>query len=379
MDKTILYLAAAAILAGIIIAGIQLEPTGFFGFRNTEEIKIVGLLPMTGNGATYGESMNKGAELAVEEINSLNITNGKRVNYTIEDSRGDPTTAVTALKSIDSNVSGVIIGISGVILSSAPIANDKKILLVNLGAKSPLITDAGDYVFSVIPNSNYDEKIFAKYVIENLGIKKAAILQINNDFGNGTTNAFSNYFSQNGGEVVSIEKYETDATDFKTQLLKIKQENPQGIFFVGYKELSNAFIQAKELGVEGTWLGPEAITPTDFILASKGACEGLIAHTTDYSTKSTRQETQKFVEAFKAKYGTEPDLYAANAYDAIMLIAKGAKEVGTKSEEIKDWMYTVKEYRGASGVISFDANGDVIEPIKIVQVKNGNIVPVENN
>ena len=65
---------------------------------------------------------------------------------------------------------------------------------MNLGAKSPLITNAGDYTFSVIPNSNFDQKEFAKYIKEELKINTITILQINSDYGSGTGNAFTNYF-----------------------------------------------------------------------------------------------------------------------------------------------------------------------------------------
>ncbi len=337
-----------------------------------KNIEIGALLPLSGNAAIYGQSMESGIELAVEEINKNRGINGKGLKITYEDSKGDPKTAVTTL-SLMENIPVVITAISGVVLSTAPLANEKEIILLNVGAKSPLISEAGDYVFSNIPNSNYDEKLFVKFVKENLNINKIAIIHINNDYGVGTSKAFNKYFTESGGDILISETYETDATDFKTQLTKIKAKDPEAIFLVGLKEQGLVLKQAKELGINKRWLAPEGFAQPEIIKIAGGAAENVIFHTPNFDLRSQSEPTKSFVEDYKSRYSKDPDIYAANSYDATMLLATAIKEVGPNSQKIKDWLYNINNFQGVSGIIKFDFNGDVIKPILIKTIKNQQI------
>lgn len=361
--------AGGIVLLTIVIAGTLIlnnSPTGLFALNPAgEETEISGLLTMSGSMAIYGETMKNGMELAIEEVN----LEGKiKLKGTYYDTKADPKEAITILNSINScctTAAG-----SGPILAEGPVADQKKILVMNLGAKTPAISTAGDYVFSVIPNSTYDEKIFAEYVKNELKLTKIAILEINNDYGIGTVKAFSENYIALGGEILTTEKYEAEATDFKTQLTKIKETNPEGLFIVGYKELGIAMKQIKELGISAQLIAPDAISSAGILELAGESANGLIYNMPEYDPSTTKEPTKSFVEAYTKKYNKAPDLYAANAYDTVMLYAKAIREVGNNSEKIKNWLYNTKGYQGVSGEITFDSNGDVKKPVTIMQVQN---------
>lgn len=354
----------------ILIAIIGLT---FKVLRTTDKsIEMGALIPLSGNAAIYGQSMQSGIDLALEEINRKGI-NGKELKIIYEDSKGDPKTAVTEISFLIGGMPAIITAISGVVLSTAPLANEKKIILMNVGAKSPLISEAGDYIFSNIPNSNYDEKLFAKFVKENLNINRIAIIHLNNDYGLGTSKAFDKYFTELGGNIVITESYETDAIDFKTQLTKLKSKNPEAIFLVGLKEQGLVLKQAKELDINTQWLAPEGFAQPEIIKLAGEAAENTIFHTPNFDPKSQLEPTKSFVETYKTKFNKDPDIYAANSYDATMLLAEAIKEVGPDGEKVKDWLY-ITNFQGVSGIIKFDTNGDVIKPVIIKTIKQGQII-----
>jgi len=359
------------VIGGILLTGNN--PTGLFTANSTNgEIQIDGLLPMTGSMAGYGETMKNGMELAIEQINN----EGKiKLKGNYQDTKADPKEALTALNN-SSSCCTTAAG-SGAILAEGPVADQKKILVMNLGAKSPAITKAGDYVFSVIPNSSYDEIYFAQYTKYTLKINKVAILEINNDYGAGTASAFIENFKSLGGEIVTIEKYETDATDFKTQLIKIKEKNPEGLFIIGYKELGVAMKQIKELDIKAQLLASDAISGGGALEVAGESANGLIYHTPIYDPTTTSEPTKSFVSAYTAKFGKAPDLYAANGYDTIMLYAKAIEQVGNNAEKIKQILYNTQNYQGVSGIITFDENGDVKKPSAIMKVENQKAVRIE--
>ncbi|GAH57262.1 unnamed protein product, partial [marine sediment metagenome] len=96
------------------------------------------------------------------------------------------------------------------------------------------------------------------------------------------------------------------------------------------------------------------------------AANGVIITTVAYNPKSAQENIQKFINNYKTEYGIAPNSYAAHGYDALMILAKSIMEVGYNSERIRDYLYNVKDYDGVAGNTTFDENGDVIKPPRIM-------------
>jgi branched-chain amino acid transport system substrate-binding protein len=335
--------------------------------QQNEKIKIGLILPLTGDAAAWGIPPKNGAELAVEEINENGGLNGKKIELVIEDDVCDPTKGVAAINkiiSVDKPVAIVGAVCSSATLAIAPIAEKNKTVLISPASTNPKITDAGDYIFRVIPSDELRGKVFAEYIY-NLGLRNAAIIYINNDGGKGNEQTFTKYFTQLGGEILTSQAYATDAKEVKNQILKIKEVKPE--FILAISQIQDAVIvlkNAKELNVQiPFYFQTEALEDPKVAELAGDAIKGCTYIT---FAKEESAEISDFAEKYKAKYGKEPELFSAEAYDAIKLICFALKAGNT---DIKNYLYNIKSYSGASGILSFDKNGDINKPLDIIIIK----------
>jgi len=134
--------------------------------------------------------------------------------------------------------------------------------------------------------------------------------------------------------------------------------------------------QAKELGIETQMVAPAGTIGPELIEIAGTAADGLI-YNTEFDLNSEREVVQNFRIKYKEKYGEDPEIFAALGYDSTMIISDMLKICGPDATCIKDELYKVKDYDGASGVISFDENGDVIKPLIYMTIKDGEHVKYE--
>lgn len=350
--------------------------------KDEREIKIGAILPLTGDAAQWGIPPMKGAQLAVDEINSRGGINGRKIILKIEDDRCDPKEGVSAFKklTVDKEVK-IILGAvcSSVTLAVAPIAENNKILLISPASTNPTITDAGDYVFRVIPSDDLRGKIFAEYLYNDAKVKNIAILYINNDGGVGSRNSFFKYFTGLGGKIVVDESYEQGTKDVRSQLSKIKNPDVDAVLVISYpNDTILALKQMKELKLQKPlYFLTEAVEDPNVLRESGNTSEGIVYI---LPAEAEGNEVSEFKRLYRAKYDIEPELFAAEAYDIIKLIANAisfqeADFISTG--KLKDYLYNVKNYQGASGIITFDQNGDVLKPMAIKRIINGQPVVLE--
>lgn len=328
---------------------------------------------MTGTASVYGECQYNGAILAIEEVNK-NPLNKNKFEIILQDTKGDTKEGLNAYSNIKNKVDSLITSISGIVLSIGPVADRDKIVVMNVGAKNPKISQAGDYVFSTVQNSDLDERVFAKFVKNNMNISKVALISVNNDYGLGTSKAFSESFTEAGGQIVSNEKYETNTTDFRTILTRIKALKPDGIFLVGYKEQGLLLKQSKNLGLNTQWLAPEPFASPDVIELAGSAADGVVYHVPNLDPINGSELTKNFFINYKNRFGKEADFCSANSYDATRLLIMAIKNTENNGESIKKWLYQAKNWDSTTGVSSFDVNGDVSKDLTIMTVKNGKFV-----
>jgi branched-chain amino acid transport system substrate-binding protein len=367
------------LLGVIVVVAIGAAVFGLTSNKDAsgETIKIGALLPMTGTAAIYGECQYNGALLAVEEINKTGGINGKKVELVLQDTKADVKEAVTAYSNVKGQVQTVITAISGIVLSIGPQADKDQVVIMNIGAKSPKISQAGDYVFSTVQNSDSDEKVFAKFVKNNLGFSNVALISVNNDYGLGTSKAFSDSFIAEGGKIIANEKYEASATDFRTILTKIKASKPEGVFIVGYKEQGLLLKQATDLGLKTQWLAPEPFASPDIIALAGSSADGVIYHMPNLDPKTNEEPAKSYFVNYKKRFNKEADFCSANSYDGVKLFIKAISKVGNDGEKIKNWLYSAKDWESTTGKSTFDSNGDVTKNLTMMTVKDGQFVRFE--
>lgn len=342
--------------------------------KTPNEIKIGAILPLSGSGAKYGEEAKNGINLALEEINAKGGLNQTEVKIVYEDDQGTSSGAINAfnkLKTVDKVP--VVIGpmYSSTVLAVAPVAEKTKVVLFTPSGSSPDITEAGDYVFRNWPSDVFEGGRMAKFAYEELGVRRASILTVNVDYGTGLTGVFKKNFTELGGQVVVTEKYDQGATDFRTQLSKIKAVMPDVLYLPGYyTEIALILKQAKELGFDTQFLSCVGFDNPKALELAGDAAEEVIFARPAYDPESQEKVVSDFVKSFEAKHNMIPGTYAAHAYDALRIVAMAIQRGGYKAHEIKEALYGIKDFEGVTGKTTIDENGDVVKPIQIMRVNN---------
>ncbi len=348
--------------------------------KKTDTISIGVILPLTGEAAFYGQSIKNGLDISAEQINSDGGLHGSKLSLIYEDSRALPAEGVGAFQKLTST-SGVkaIVGdaVSSVTLAFAPLAEKKQIVVISPLSSAPAISQAGDYIFRNVPSDLVNGTTAADYLIGDRGFSKVGILYINNDFGIGLRDAFSQRINQLGAEVVSAESYEPESADFRSQLTKISAADPTAVFLVGYAKLAQALIQAKEMGLDMMFIGTGLMEDPNFVKTAGGAAEGVLFTQLGYDPSTSDTVVTQFVEAYANKYHDQPNIMAAYGYDALLVLAYAMSRSNMTPEDIKAQMYVVNSYHGVTGKISFDRNGDVMQPMGIRMIKDGKFVWVK--
>jgi branched-chain amino acid transport system substrate-binding protein len=347
--------------------------------KGEDVIKIGTIGPLTGNLATYGISTKNGVEIAVDEFNKAGGINGKQIKLISEDTRGDQAEAANAAtKLIQQDKVTAIVGgvISSETMTAGPIANDAKVVMISSSSTATGIPDIGDYIFRNCLSDDVQATQLAEYAVKDLGLKKFAIIYTNNDYGLSLKNAFEKKAGELA-QVVDIETYNDGESDFRAQLTKIKGFQPDALYIAGYyTEAAKIAQQAQDQGLKVQILGADGFYSPKLIELGGKAVEGAI-FTAGFFTDDPSESVQNFVKAYKEKFNSEPDMFAAQAYDAAKILLTAIKNAGGQGgEALQAEMAKTKDFPGITGNTSFAANGDAVKDIIILKVENGKFAKV---
>jgi len=342
----------------------------------TQEVSIGAIQALTGESSPHGLRVKQGIDLAVEDINLAGGINGKPLRIIYEDSAcNQPKGVSAALKLIGEGIP-VIIGptCSSVSMAVAPLAEEARVIMITPVSSVPALKDAGDYIFrNRVPGGPHGI-LMAEFAINELGAKTAGVIYINLDNGVGYKDAFVERFEALGGDVRVVEAYEKGTLDFRAHLAKIKNANPDVLFLAGQAH-ENAVKQAAELEVESQIIGPITIQSAELIDIAGEAAEGIFYSYSAFDPESSQPIVAEYQRKYAARYGKKSEAFAANAYDATMLIANGLRQCGKNTDCIRDYLYSVEKYPGVGGITTFDAFGEVTKPLIIKTIKDGEFVP----
>ncbi|MBN2131468.1 MAG: ABC transporter substrate-binding protein [Sedimentisphaerales bacterium] len=366
----------------IIVLAIAITVACITGCRDKEEasVKMGAILPLTGEGASYGERAKRGIELAVEELNAAGGLLGKPVSIDFQDDRNDKKEAVSIMtKFATIDKVPVVFGSAGssVSLAIAPLANRYKVVLISpISSSSQLSTEGGPYFFRTCPADDLQAEVLANWVI-NSGAKQVAIVYTNNSWGKPLAEGFQSKFEAPGGKVLSSDGVAEGSTDFRTIITKLKGlTGLDAVVSPTYPKEGAAFVrQARELGLNVPLFGGDNWGSPEFLTIAGEAAEGVF-YTAPSDSKSP--EYAAFAERYKAKYDEEPDVFGAYSYDAANAIFKAITAAGnTDAQRIRDALLNVS-FVGASGDIAFRPNGDLkSEAFARKTIRNGQAVDIE--
>lgn len=374
----------ATTMVGIIGLGIILIillASGLVIFNtntNKSDIVIGAVLPLTGGASFWGESAQKGIQLAVQDVNKDGGIKGRNIKVIFEDSACDPSKSVSAFKKLTEfdEVDAVIGDIcSSGTLAIAPIAEEQKKILITPCSEASAISEAGDFIFRTwVPNGAQGDAL-ARHAYKQ-GIRKIALLSVNNDLGESIGTAVQKTFTSLGGQVVFWEKYALETTDFRTLLQKARDKKVDAFFIAGLEPDSILLVrQIREANLDVQIFAGSTINTPNFFTALGARADGIIfADIEDITTPAFRA---RWKQEFNQEWPGATSC-ASVAYDDVSILTDAITSVGTDSEKIKKHFYTLKDFKGVSGPITFDSNGDLVRENHVYQIESGKPVAVKS-
>lgn len=367
------------------IAAIGIVGTLTWKYQTSVDSVAVGVIfPLTGDAASYGEKGREAIDLALAAVTERGGCGGHRVHVVYEDSRADPTTGVAAFrKLITADRAPVVIGdiVSAVTLAVAPIAESNQVLLLSPTSSAPAITNAGQFIYRIWPSDLEEGRAIAEFALQR-GYRRASVLHLTNDYGIAIAEIFRRTFEGGGGQVLSVDGYQADNTDFRTTLTRIQAERPDVLYIAGYfADTATILRQARELGLRVQALGTTAVEDDQFLRLAGNSAEGLIYPlATGFDASSPSPRVREFVHSFRSRYNRDPGWVEAQAYDAFMLVCEAMGKVGSKvtGSALKAGIDGMGPFEGVAGTIQFDENGDVIKPVVFRIVRNGRFSAIES-
>jgi branched-chain amino acid transport system substrate-binding protein len=343
--------------------------------RKRDQVRIGALVPLTGEGASYGLSARRGFELAAAEWNARGGVLGKPVRLIVADDKGDPAEGVTAVTVLihQRKVAGVLgPAMTQVALAGAPVAQRAGVPLVASATTHAKVTQVGDFIFRACYVDAFQGRAGAGFAFHDLKARKAGcIFDQGHEYPSGIAEVFRTTFTRLGGDVVAFEGHATGTLDFRQQLARTLRAAPDVIYVPDfYGDAALIAQQARELGYRGPILGADGWDSPKLLEFGRRHMENTF-FTTFFSPEDPSLPVQDFVQAFRGRYGVPPDGHAAMGYEAAVILLDGIRRAGsTQGRAVRDAIART-DLRLVTGRTTFDAQRNPIKPIVIMEIKGG--------
>jgi branched-chain amino acid transport system substrate-binding protein len=360
-------------LAILLLVACKPSDHGRAPAAEQDSVTIGAFLSMTGAMATFGQSTERGAQMAIEEINRAGGVKGKRLELVVLDDQGKADEAGnTVARLIDVNGAVAVVGevASTLSLVGGRIAQRRGVPMVSPSSTNPKVTQVGDYVFRVCFLDPFQGFVMAKFARENLKLSRVAIFKdVRNDYSIGLADAFSRAFRRMGGSLVAEESYSAGDTEFSAQLTKIKRESPEALYVPGYYTDVGAIArQARRLGITVPLMGGDGWESPELRAIGGKDIVGSY-YSNHFAHDNPTPVAQRFIAAYKARYHEPPGALTSLGYDSVMVIVdamRRAPELSPKA--IRDALATTSGFPASTGKLTLDAQRNPVKPAVVVRV-----------
>jgi branched-chain amino acid transport system substrate-binding protein len=360
-------------LAILMTLGALVSACG--GSDDAVEADLGVVLTLTGPSSIYGLSSQKGIELALEEINEDDAVEGVTINATIRDDAGNAQAAATLFQELIDDEVDVIAGptLSNSAMTADPLAVQAGLPVLAISNTATGITALGETIFRIpLADANVVPAVIA-VAVQNLGLQTAVLLSASDEaFATSTAEVMRQASATHGLEIVAEQQFLTSDTDFTEQLEAVQVADPDVILVSALATPTDALlIQAREMGIEQQIICGNQCNSPAFVQAAGGAAEGLLVGATWYIGVA-HPASAEFVTAYRAKFGADPDQFAAQAYAAMYILADALERAGSDDpEDLRAALLATRDLDTPLGPFSFDASREpTIQPVVQV-VENG--------
>lgn len=328
---------------------------------------------MTGPESTFGIATHEGIMMAVEELNNKGGVKGKKIRVITYDDQGKADEAVTTItKLITQDKVLLILGevASSRSIAAGAVAQQYRIPMISPSSTNPKVTQIGDYIFRVCFIDPFQGAVMAKFAINNLKLKKAAILRdMRSDYSVGLANFFAESYKQLGGQIVADLAYSSGDMDFKTQITAIKREKPDLLFVPGYyTEVGLIARQVKDLGFKGTLLGGDGWDSEKLTeIGGEAIMGGYFSN--HFAPEDKNPTVQNFVAHYKARYSKTPNGLAAMGYDAALVAIDALnRATALTPTAVRDAIAATKNFQAVTGIITINNERNAVKPAVVLKV-----------
>lgn len=385
-----LAVVLALIMMFSVIAGCGggATPTGT-DKAGTDTIKLGFLGATTGSVANYGIPGEKGMKLAIEEINAEGGVLGKQLEGIYEDNKGENSEIANIVtKYITRDKVAAMVGdpCTGLTKVAADIAQKNKVVIFSAGATGEGVVEIGDYVFRNTLLDIFAAPAVVDWMLNDQGWKNVAIItSLNNGYSTALTPVFKEALQANNANIVLEDSVNDGETDFTAQVTKLKNAGADVLVFTGYyTEAALIMNEAQKQNLDIKLIGGDGLYGQDLAKLGLTAVEEKVIFYCGFSTDQPSDETAAFLEKYRAEYNEEPDMFSAQYYDAVKILADAMEKSASADPTVfKAELAKLKDYPGVSGMTSFRADREPIKsPVFLLTVKDGkfslvNKIPVE--
>ena len=340
-----------------------------------QEIPIGLVVSLTGKDAEpYGLPMQRGFELAREELNAPAMR--ASCSLPVDDQSSEEGAIAAVQQLVDQGVPAIVgIAISDYLEDAFPIAQENGVVAFSSVSSAAGLSSIGDYVFRAGLATNILNPAGLKITQAKLGYTKVAtIYDAGDTYSTSSNEEIAKALEASGVEILTQETFQTGDTDFTEQLTNIMDMAPEALFVSALsEEMTQVIIQAGEIGIPDT---VQLIVPdltAKEIQDAGDAAEGAIAFT-GWTSLSNIPGNQDFIQKYQAKYGIEPEPWAAQSYATLYILAGAiAHAQSADSAAIRDALAQTMDFPTILGNFSFDPNGEAVYDPIVLMVKDGGL------
>ncbi|HSM50650.1 MAG TPA: ABC transporter substrate-binding protein [Thermoanaerobaculia bacterium] len=349
------------------------------GCQGSNKVKVGVVLPLTGGAEVYGKAIRQGIEIAQERTVA-----SKESQYAIEilwrDSKSDPETAKRLLEAVYDE--GAIVAIGGVTsaeaLAMVPVADRASRVLLSPSASQPQLSGISSNFYRVFPSDASEGTMMANFARQTLELAKVVVLAKEETYAKGAQEVFRERFTELGGQVVEVLVFPPNTVDFSGLVERVGTVKPDAVYIAAYAgEIVNLVKALRAHGFAGSVLTTSSFSTADAIGQAGPAAEGVYFTQTAFAPTEKNPEVEAFVNAYKAKYRAEPDLYAAHGYDSYRVLLAAMRESGKGASDFWKGMRGISDFPGVTGTFQFDEKGDVKKFPRVFMVREGLVLDLE--
>lgn len=371
-----------------VIATVQVVLLGFAGcsstqLASTEVVRIGHAAPLTGQLANLGNDNQRGAQLAVEELNAKGVRiAGQPVRFELvseNDLADGRTAAATAQRLVNAKVVAVVGHLnSGTSIPASQVYSKAGIPTITPSATNPKLTRQGlPQTFRLVADDIVLGTVLGRYSVKTLGAKRVALVDDRTAYGQGVADAFEAGVRDAGAAIVGREFANSRTADFSRIVTAVAAHDPDVVFFGGMDDQAGALLQEMlRQGVRARLVGADGMCMRELPRHAGGSLpdDRVWCGEAGSPELSLTPEGEHFKRRFVERFGTSPVLYSPYTYDAVQLFAKAMIDAGSTDPRVfTPVLAKAAAWQGITGPVSFDAKGDLVDAPVLVFTYRGNL------